>query len=162
PVSLHRSTAARARRTMPGFMQALTTGSLTRHLLTTTTLMPVHVVFQKLSFLLYLYWGGRLGQEAGAGVGISRSRRVLILAVCQLLGGGITTLVSHATGQKDAARARFVFNQSQILSVVVGVLFLIVGMIVRIPYVNALGADARTATLASDYLLWYVPAMALQ
>ena len=54
------------------------------------------------------------------------------------------------------------FNQSQVLSVVVGVVFLVLGMLVRIPYVDALGADARTAAQASDYLLWYIPAMALQ
>src|SRR5262245_47004730 len=120
------------RRTMPGFMQDLTTGSLTRHLLTTTSFMLVTMVFQTLYFLIDLYWVGRLGKEAVAGVGIAGNWTFILLAVSQMLGVGITTLVSHATGQKDAARARFVFNQSQILSVVVGIVFLIVGMIVRI------------------------------
>ena len=35
-------------------------------------------------------------------------------------------------------------------------------MAVRLPYVNALAADARTAELAADYLLWFIPAMSLQ
>ncbi len=30
------------------------------------------------------------------------------------------------------------------------------------PYVAALGADARTTELAADYLLWFIPAMSLQ
>jgi putative MATE family efflux protein len=35
-------------------------------------------------------------------------------------------------------------------------------MALRIPYVDALGADARTSELAAQYLLWFIPAMALQ
>lgn len=147
---------------MPEPMQDLTTGSLTRHLLKTTGFMLVTMVFQTLYFLIDLYWVGRLGKEAVAGVGIAGNLTFIVLAISQMLGVGVTTLVSHAAGQRDHARALFVFNQSQVLSVVVGVVFLVVGMLVRIPYVDALGADARTAAQASDYLLWYIPAMALQ
>ena len=143
-------------------MQDLTTGSVTRHLLKTTSFMLVTMVFQTLYFLVDLYWVGRLGKEAVAGVGIAGNLTFIVLAITQMLGVGITTLVSHATGQKDRNRALLVFNQSQVLSVVVGVMFLIAGMAIRAPYVNALGADARTAALASEYLLWFIPAMSLQ
>jgi putative MATE family efflux protein len=143
-------------------MQDLTTGSVTRHLLKTTSFMLVTMVFQTLYFLVDLYWVGRLGKEAVAGVGIAGNLTFIVLAITQMLGVGITTLVSHAAGQKDRSRALLVFNQSQVLSVVVGLLFLIGGMAIRIPYVNALGADARTAALASEYLLWFIPAMSLQ
>jgi putative MATE family efflux protein len=143
-------------------MQDLTTGSVTRHLLKTTGFMLVTMVFQTLYFLVELYWVGRLGKEAVAGVGIAGNLTFIVLAVTQMLGVGITTLVSHATGQKDRARALYVFNQSQVLSVVVGVIFCAIGMALRIPYVDALGADARTSELASEYLLWFIPAMSLQ
>jgi MATE family, multidrug efflux pump len=143
-------------------MQDLTTGSLTRHLLKTTGFMLVTMVFQTLYFLIDLYWVGRLGKEAVAGVGIAGNLNFVTLAVTQMLSVGITTLVSHATGQKDRDRACLIFNQSQVLSLVVGVLFFVVGMATRNLYVNALGPDAQTAKLASDYLLYFVPAMALQ
>jgi len=143
-------------------MQDLTTGSVTRHLLKTTGFMLVTMVFQTLYFLVDLYWVGRLGKEAVAGVGIAGNLTFIVLAITQMLGVGITTLVSHATGQKDRSRALLIFNQSQVLSVVVGLIFLVVGMAIRVPYVNALGADARTAALASEYLLWFIPAMSLQ
>src|SRR5262245_1924147 len=130
---------------MPGLMQDLTTGSLTRHLLKTTSFMLVTMVFQTLYFLIDLYWVGRLGKEAVAGVGIAGNWMYIVLAITQMLGVGITTLVSHATGQKDHPRALFVFNQSQVLSVVVGVVFLVLGMIVRIPYVKALGEIGRAS-----------------
>ena len=143
-------------------MQDLTTGSVTRHLLKTTSFMLVTMVFQTLYFLVDLYWVGRLGKEAVAGVGIAGNLTFIVLAITQMLGVGITTLVSHAAGQKDRDRALLIFNQSQVLSVVVGLMFFVVGMAIRIPYVNALASDARTAALASEYLLWFIPAMSLQ
>jgi putative MATE family efflux protein len=146
----------------PPPMQDLTTGSVTRHLLKTTGFMLVTMVFQTLYFLVDLYWVGRLGKEAVAGVGIAGNLTFIVLAITQMLSVGITTLVSHAAGQRDRARALLIFNQSQVLSVVVGVTFLIAGMAVRRVYVDVLGADARTAALAADYLLWFIPAMALQ
>jgi len=143
-------------------MQDLTTGSVTRHLLKTTGFMLVTMIVQTLYFLVDLYWVGRLGKEAVAGVGIAGNLTFIVLAITQMLGVGITTLVSHAAGQRDRSRALLVFNQSQVLSVVVGVTFLLFGMAVRRPYVDALGADPLTSSLASAYLGWFIPAMALQ
>src|SRR5262245_65470776 len=101
-------------------MQDLTTGSITRHLLKTASFMLVTMVFQTLYFLIDLYWVGRPGKEAVAGVGIAGNLTFIVLAISQMLGVGITTLVSHAAGQTDHGRALLVFNQSQVLSVVVG------------------------------------------
>jgi len=143
-------------------MQDLTTGSVTRHLLKTSSYMLVTMLFQTLYFLVDLYWVGRLGKEAVAGVGIAGNLTFVVLAITQMLGVGVTTLVSHAAGQKDRDRALLVFNESLLLSAIVGLLFLGVGMALRMPYVTALGADARTTELAADYLLWFIPAMSLQ
>jgi putative MATE family efflux protein len=43
-----------------------------------------------------------------------------------------------------------------------GFLFLIVGLVFRMSYSNALSPDPNTARLAGEYLLWFIPAMALQ
>jgi putative MATE family efflux protein len=143
-------------------MHDLTTGSLTRHLLKTASFMLVTMIFQTLYFLIDLYWVGRLGKEAVAAVAIAGNLTFIVLAVSQMLGVGATALVSHATGSKDHARALRVFNQSEVLSVVVGVVFLIVAMLLRDAYASELAADAATAALASEYLTWFIPAMALQ
>jgi putative MATE family efflux protein len=79
-----------------------------------------------------------------------------------MLGVGTTTLVSHAAGQRDQARAERVFNQSLVLSTVVAAIFLVIAMALRLSYVNTLSADTQTATLGASYLLWFIPAMALQ
>lgn len=143
-------------------MQDLTTGSLARHLLKTTSFMLVTMVFQTLYFLVDLYWVGSLGKEAVAAVGVAGNLTFVVLAVTQMLGVGTTTLVSHAAGRKDRDRALLVFNQAQVLAVVVGSIFLTIAMVVRRPYAFQMSADAVTGQMAADYLLWFIPAMALQ
>jgi putative MATE family efflux protein len=143
-------------------MQDLTTGSVARHLMKTTGFMLVTMVFQTLYVLVDLYWVGRLGKEAVAAVSICGNLMFIVLAATQMLGVGTTTLVSHAVGQKQPARARLVFNQSLGLAAFVGALFGIIAFALRRAYAGALSADAVTADLVVDYLLWFIPAMALQ
>jgi putative MATE family efflux protein len=143
-------------------MEDLTTGPLTRHLLKTTSFMLVTMIFQTLYFLIDLYWVGRLGTHAVAAVGIAGNLTFIVLALTQMLGVGTTTVVSHAIGRKDRDAALLNFNQANVLAAVTGVVFLIVGMIVRVPYTRALSPDPETAGLAAQYLAWFIPAMALQ
>jgi putative MATE family efflux protein len=143
-------------------MHDLTTGSITRHLLKTAGFMLVTMVFQTLYFLIDLYWVGHLGKEAVAGVGVAGNLAFIVLAITQMLAVGTTTLVSHAVGKRDQDRALEVFNQSLVLGGVVAVLFLAGAMALRTRYAEVLSADPLTAALAGDYLLWFIPAMALQ
>src|ERR1051326_1034382 len=143
-------------------MQDLTTGSLSRHLLKTTSFMLVMMVFQTLYFLIDLYWVGRLGTSAVAGVGIAGNLSFMVLALMQVLGGGTTTVVSHAAGRKDRPAAQHMFNQALVLSMVTGAAFLIVGLAGRSAYARTMSADAETARLSGQYLTWFIPAMALQ
>lgn len=146
----------------PAGMQDMTTGPITRHLLKTTGFMLVTMVFQTLYFLIDLYWVGRLGTDAVAAVGIAGNLSFIVLALTQMLGVGTTTVVSHAVGRRDHEEAHLLFNQSQVLAMLTGVAVFVVGMLIRVPYSHAQSADAGTAALASQYLLWFIPALALQ
>ena len=143
-------------------MQDLTSGSITRHLLKTTSFMLVMMVFQTLYFLIDLYWVGRLGTAAVAGVGIAGNLSFIVLALTQMLGVGTTTVVAHACGRRDRDDAQHLFNQSQALSCVAGTVFLLLAMLGRMPYARAMGADPETTASAGRYLMWFIPAMALQ
>src|SRR5690349_19602099 len=79
-----------------------------------------------------------------------------------MLGVGTTTVVSHAIGRKDREGAELMFNQAQALAVVTGSIFLVLGLLLRVPYARVMSPDPETATLAGQYLLWFIPAMALQ
>ena len=71
-------------------MQDLTTGSLTGHLLKTTSFMLVSMIFQALYVLVDLFWVGRLGTDAVAAVGISANLSFVVL------NGSSTTVVAPA------------------------------------------------------------------
>src|SRR4029453_3518839 len=143
-------------------VQDLTSGSLSGHLLKTTSYMLVSMLFQTLYVLIDLYWVGRLGTDAVAAVGLSGNLMFIVLAATQMLGVGTTTLVSHATGARNKERANLVFNQSQVLSLVVGGIFFALAMATRRLYSESLSADAATLQLADEYLLWFIPSLALQ
>ena len=142
-------------------MNDLTTGSLTRHLLQTTSYMLVTMLFQTLYVLVDLYWVGRLGTEAVAAVGISGNLLFIVLAATQMLGVGTTTLVAHAVGSRDPERANLVFNQALVLSTVVGAIFLVLALALTRGYAGALSADALTRDLAVQYLGWFIASQAL-
>jgi putative MATE family efflux protein len=143
-------------------MRDLTQGSITRNLLQMTGFMLVGMVFQTLYFLVDLYFVGRLGKAAVAAVSLSGNLMFIVLAATQMLAVGATSLVAQASGRKDRARSNLVFNQSQVLSLVVGALFLTTMLALRGRYARQLAADAVTARLAAEYLGWFVPALALQ
>ena len=143
-------------------MQDLTTGSVSRHLLKTAGFMLVMMVFQTLYFLVDLYWVGRLGTAAVAGVALAGNISFVTLALGQMLGVGTTTAVSHAVGRRDQPAARHLFHQALLLAAAAGAAFLVLGLALRVPYAAHAAADAPTAAIAAEYLLWFVPAMALQ
>jgi putative MATE family efflux protein len=97
-----------------------------------------------------------------AAVAIAGNLTFIVLALTQMLGVGTTTVVSHAIGRRDPALARLLFNQSQVLAILTGVVFGIIGLALMRWYSNRMSADPVVAGLAVDYLRWFVPAMALQ
>jgi len=143
-------------------MQDLTTGSITRHLLKATGFTLAMMVFQTLYFLIDLYWVGRLGTEAVAAVGIAGNVAWVVLALTQMVGVGTTAAVSHAVGRKDRPESELLFNQSFVLATAVGAAFLAAAFALLGWYARAMSADATTARLAREYLVWFIPAMALQ
>src|SRR6185436_13528477 len=133
-------------------MQDLTTGLLTSHLLKTTSFMLVSMIFQTLYILVDLFWVGRLGTDAIAAVGLAGNLSFVVIAITQVLGVGATTVVSHAAGRKDQDRAIFLFNQSQVLSMVVAVVFLAISMALRHQYASEQSASEGMRIATEQYL----------
>jgi putative MATE family efflux protein len=143
-------------------MKDLTEGSVIRHLLHMAAFMAVSMLMQTLYLLADLYWVGRLGREAIAAVGVAGNLMMVVMALTQTLGVGTTALLAQAAGRKDQPHAERVFNQSLVMSLLVGIGFAVAGFLLRDFYCNALSADVPTAELAKNYFNWYVPALALQ
>jgi len=143
-------------------MRDLTQGSVTKHILNLSGFIAVSMIFQTLYYLVDLYFVSRLGKEAIAGVGLAGNWMMIVLALTQMLGVGTTTLISHAAGRKDQPRAQLVFNQSFVLSLLVGAAVVVLGYLFRWPYSSWLGADAQTMKDGAAYLLWFIPGLGLQ
>src|SRR6266849_3416513 len=112
-------------------MKDLTEGPVGRHIVQLATFIALSTVFQTLYFLADLYFVGRLGKEAIAGVGLAGNLMFLVLALTQSLGVGATSLIAQAIGRKDRARAELVFNQALVLSTLTGLGFGLVAFALR-------------------------------
>jgi len=143
-------------------MKDLTEGPVARHLVHIAGFIALSTAFQTLYFLADLYFVGRLGREAVAGVGLAGNLAFVVLALTQALGVGATSLIAQAIGRKDVERAGLVFNQALALASFTGLAFGITSFAARAAYSRWLAADPATAALGVQYLDWFVPALVLQ
>jgi MATE family, multidrug efflux pump len=143
-------------------MKDLTQGRVGRHILELSTFIALSSVFQTLYFLADLYFVGRLGKEAIAGVGLGGNLMMVVLAFTQSLGVGATSLIAQALGRKDRRRAELLLNQAFVLSILAGLALGACFFALRGAYCRWLAADATTAELGRQYLDWFIPALFLQ
>src|SRR6195256_6293918 len=143
-------------------MKDLTQGPITRLLVAIAVPIAIGMLFQTLYFIVDLYFVARLGAAAIAGVSSAGTAGFVIMALTQMLGVGTVALVSHAAGRKDQAEANLIFNQSVLLSAILGVVTLVAGYGLTRSYVHSLVADEAAAAAGITYLHWYLPGLALQ
>ena len=143
-------------------MKDLTQGSVLSHALTMAVPIFAGLVLVLLCGLIDLYFVAGLGEAAIAGVGAAGNAGFLVSALTQIVSVGTLAAISQAVGRKDRADANFIFNQSLGLSVVCGVCTLAVGFVLARPYVKSVAADAATVEAGTTYLVWFMPALALQ
>jgi putative MATE family efflux protein len=143
-------------------MKDLTQGSVLSHALTMAVPIFAGLVLVLLCGLIDLYFVAGLGEAAIAGVGAAGNAGFLVSALTQIVSVGTLAVVSQAVGRKDRADANFIFNQSLGLSAVCAVCTLATGLAVARPYMRSVAADAATIEAGTTYLVWFMPALALQ
>jgi len=143
-------------------MHDLTVGPVRRHLLAMAAPIAAGMLMQTLYYLVDLYFVGRIGDAALAGVGAAGNVMMIVVALTQVLGVGTVALIAQAVGRKDAADANLVFNQSLLMAAGCAVVTLAGGYALSGAYMNAVGADAATAQAGTTYLRWFLPGLALQ
>src|SRR5262245_56459864 len=143
-------------------MKDLTQGPITGHILAMAAPIAFGMIFQTLYYLVDLYFVGRLGDAAIAGVSSAGNAMFIILGLTQVLGVGTVSLIAHAVGRKDQPEANLIFNQSLLLSAVFGLATLLGGLALTAPYMDSIGAHAATTAAGTPYLYWFLPGMALQ
>jgi putative MATE family efflux protein len=140
----------------------LTSGPIPRQVLTMAAPIAIGMIFQTLYYLVDLYFVGRLGDQAIAGVSTAGNVTFVVVALTQILAVGTVALIAQATGRRDAGDANLVFNQSLAMAAVLGLATLIGGYSLAPVYMRMLGADAGTSAAGVEYLMWYLPGLGLQ
>ena len=143
-------------------MKDLTRGSIVGHILSMSPPIVAGMVTIMICQLVDLYFVSSLGETAIAGVAAAGNAGFLVNALMQVLGVGTVALMAHAVGRKDRSDANLIFNQSVVLSVLFGLLTLVAGFALSRPYMRAIAADEATVEAGTVYLLWFMPALALQ
>ena len=143
-------------------MKDLTQGSVFSHVLFMAVSLFAGLVVVLLCGLVDLYFVADLGEAAIAGVGAGGNAGFLVSALTQVVSVGTLAGVSQAVGRKDRNDANLIFNQSFGLSVVCGACTLVLGSAIARPYMNSVASDAATVEAGATYLVWFMPALALQ
>jgi Na+-driven multidrug efflux pump len=143
-------------------MRDLTQGSIVSHILNMAPPIVAGMITIMICQLVDLYFVQELGDAAIAGVAAAGNLVFLLSGVLQVLGVGTVSLIAHAVGRKDQLDANLVFNQAFGLAVVCGLLTWVAGSVFAGLYMRAVAADQATVTAGTTYMLWFMPALALQ
>ena len=108
-------------------MKDLTQGSIPKQLISMALPMMIGMFIQTLYFIVDLYFVGKLGSPALAGLSLAGNAMFLIFALTQILNVSTAALIAHAVGAKDQQDANLTFNQSMMLSTVVGIVVAVIG-----------------------------------
>ncbi|WP_164937916.1 MATE family efflux transporter [Bradyrhizobium guangxiense] len=143
-------------------MKDLTNGSIVRHILVMAPPIMAGMISIMVCQLVDLYFVSGLGDAAVAGVAAAGNAGFLVNGLMQVLGVGTVALIAHAVGRKDRPDANLIFNQAIALSVLFGLLTLVAGAALSRAYMRSIAADQATIEAGTTYLLWFMPALALQ
>lgn len=143
-------------------MKDLTNGSIVRHILVMAPPIMAGMISIMVCQLVDLYFVSGLGDAAVAGVAAAGNAGFLVNGLMQVLGVGTVALIAHAVGRKDRPDADLIFNQAILLSVLFGLLTLVAGAALSRAYMRSIAADQATIEAGTTYLLWFMPALALQ
>jgi putative MATE family efflux protein len=143
-------------------MKDLTQGSIPKHLITMALPVMIGMIIQTLYFIVDLYFVGKLGAAALAGLSLAGNAMFLVFALTQIINVGTATLISHAVGAKKQKDANNTFNQSMMVSSVTGIVVCIIGYLGAEAYLRLVSQDPATIKMGLSYLHWFIPCMALQ
>lgn len=143
-------------------MHDMTQGPLRGHIARIAAFICISMVLQTLYSLVDIYWVGHLGSQAIAAVSVAGNLMFIGLAGTQAISVGTVALVAQAAGRRDMAAVQGATAQATGLSLAAGALFVVLVMAGMDLYARAVAADARTAALTVEYLVWFVPSLGLQ
>lgn len=133
----------------------LTTGKIGNRLFRLST----PIMFGMLVFTLYLmtdlFFVSRLGPDAVAALSISGNVFFIHLGLSFIIGTGAMSLIARNFGAGRPDKARVVFEQSLMLSLVAGTLVAVTGVLVARPYIRFFGGTGMALEWGVVYFRVY-------
>ncbi|ARV72996.1 MATE family efflux transporter [Vibrio campbellii] len=143
-------------------MKDFTQGSLHKHILIMAIPIAINMIFQTLTNLVDVYFVGKLGGSALAGVATSGNISFINMLITQTLFTGLVTIVSHAVGRKDFEDANKIYSHGIFYGLIFSIIVLIAGELFIDSYLSSVVDDRETYLRAKDYLTWFIPFLSLQ
>ncbi|OGR01376.1 MAG: hypothetical protein A2284_13860 [Deltaproteobacteria bacterium RIFOXYA12_FULL_61_11] len=108
-----------------------------------------------------VFWIGRLGAEAVAGVGAVAFLQWVVFGLMHLSGTGCATLVAQAVGARDRRLAHRVAAQATVLSIGLSLLLVVMAALGQSQAFSLMGLEGATLTAAQRYFEIFVPTIPL-
>lgn len=129
-----------------------TQGSVMRNLFTLSWPIMVHNALYMVGQTVDMIWIGRLGSNAVAGVGAVFIVFMLVLTGKMGLATGARAMITRSIGSGDIERASHLSTQAFILSIVYGVFFTILGVLLAHPILTLFRLKPEVVALGTDYM----------
>ena len=143
----------------------LTQGSILKNLFLFSLPLMATNVLQVLFNMSDVAVVGKFGSDTSLGSVGSTTMIVNLFTGFMLgIGGGVNAIVARKFGAKDEAGVKISVNTAFYMSLAIGVILLIAGLIVARPFLDLLGTKAELIGGAHAYLkiyFWGMPALAL-
>jgi len=102
--------------------------------------------------LVDIFFVSKLGKEAIATVGLTEGVMMLVYSLAWGLGMGITALVARRAGEKDPSGASRAAMQGMLLTVLLGILIAIPGLIMPEKILRMMGAEPAVVEMGTSYM----------
>src|SRR6185295_2506659 len=117
-------------------MKNLSEGSIPGHVASMSVQMFIGMVVQVAYFVTDLKFVSMLGNDIAAGFSVAGNLWFAVLALTQIVNVGTAAMVSHAVGAKQHERANLVFNQSLVMSTIIGAFVIAILYAIARPYMH--------------------------
>ncbi len=133
-------------------MQREDTTAVLRRLITLAWPVVLAFMMQTGYNVVDIFWVGRLGAPAIAGVSLAGNFFYIILALGQVIGSGTVALVAHSFGARRINQANTIARQSLFLSFTVALFISLFVILFSMQIMRFLGGRDLVLTLSSGYL----------
>ena len=116
----------------------------------------VGMFFNTMYNVVDTFWAGQLSPEALAALSLSLVPFIGLLAIGFGLGQGTNALISNALGENNNDQASHLMAQALSLTLIVSIVFLVVGLVLTPFLYRGMGASGDYLKLSLEYMNWLI------